>query len=431
MSDPTNPHIKDRSTPQWGLYQRENFWKQNEGTTPFDYGPAKHIETLTSTDPRKMEERAKEKLSEGGWYYASSNAGMSNTHLVNRQAFYRHRLIPNQLIDTNNRSTRTTIFNHSVSAPIGFAPIGINKIYHPSGEAAVSKVASELNLPYCLSTAGSTSIEKVASANGPTGTRFFQLYMPHDDELTVSLLTRAWENGFDALILTTDTWQLGWRHDDVASSNYAFYRGFGADMGLEDPVFRKRCVADGIDPDDLVAASTKWIDSVWHGRAWSWEKIPWLMETWRAISGGRPFVIKGIQSVSDARRCVELGVDGIVVSNHAGRQVDGAVASLDALEKISEAVGESIYVMFDSGVRGASDVVKALALGARFVFIGRLWIWGLSIQGEDGVRHVMKSLLADLDILMGIAGFNGVEDFNRDILESDPKNYTLLPQKTL
>ncbi|KAJ5402720.1 uncharacterized protein N7487_008616 [Penicillium crustosum] len=382
MSDPTNPHIKERTTPQWGLYQRENFWKQNEGTTP-----------LFNTDPRKMEERAKEKLSEGGWYYASSNAGMSNTHLANRQAFYRHRLIPNQLIDTNNRSTTTTIFDHKVSAPIGFAPIGINKIYHPTGEAAVSKVANELNLPYCLSTAGSTSIEKVAAANGPSGTRFFQLYMPHDDELTVSLLTRAWENGFDALILTTDTWQLGWRHDDVASSNYAFYRGFGADLGLTDPVFRKRCVADGIDPDvDIVAASTKWIDSVWHGRAWSWEKIPWLMETWRGISGGRPFVIKGIQSVGDVRRCVGLGVEGIV---------------------------------------GASDIVKALALGARFVFIGRLWIWGLSIQGEDGVRHVMKSLLADLDILMGVAGFNGVEDFNRDILESDPKNYTLIPQKTL
>ncbi|OQE06032.1 hypothetical protein PENVUL_c020G02041 [Penicillium vulpinum] len=363
-----------------------------------------------------MEERAKEKLSEGGWYYASSNAGMSTTHLANRQAFYRHRLIPNQLIDTNTRSTRTTIFDHSVSAPIGFAPIGINKIYHPNGEAAVSKVASELNLPYCLSTAGSTSIEK----------------MPHDDELTLSLLKRAWENGFDALIPTTDTWQLGWRHDDVATSNYAFYRGFGADMGLSDPVFRKRCVEDGIDPDvDVVAASTKWIDSVWHGRAWSWEKIPWLMETWRGISGGRPFVIKGIQSVADARRCVELGVEGIVVSNHAGRQVDGAVASLDALERIAEAVGERIYVMFDSGVRGASDVVKALALGARFVFIGRLWVWGLSIQGEDGVRHVMKSLLSDLDILMGVAGFNGVEDFNRDILESDPKNYTLTPQKTL
>ncbi|KAJ5113399.1 hypothetical protein N7456_001933 [Penicillium angulare] len=419
MSDPTNPHIKERTTPQWGLYQRENFWKPNDGKiAPFN------------TDPAKLEERAKERLSEGGWYYASSNAGMSTTHLANRQAFYRHRIIPNQLVDTNTRDTTTTIFNHKVSAPIGFAPIGINKIYHPAGESAVAKVAGELNLPYCLSTAGSTSIEDVGAANGEGSPRFYQLYMPHDDELTLSLMTRAWEAGFDALILTTDTWQLGWRHDDVAHSNYAFYRGFGADLGLSDPVFRKRCAEDGIDPDvDVVQASSKWIDSVWHGRAWSWEKIPWLMREWKRISGGRPFAIKGIQSVKDAKKCVELGVEGIVVSNHAGRQVDGAVASLDALEKIVEAVGDKIYVMFDSGVRGASDVVKALAIGAKFVFVGRLWIWGLSIMGEDGVRHVMKSLLADLDILMGVAGFNGVEDFEKSILESGPKSYNLIPEK--
>ncbi|KAJ5176299.1 uncharacterized protein N7482_002176 [Penicillium canariense] len=370
MSDANNPHVKERTTPQWALYQRENFWKPNEGQAP-----------LFNTDPHKLEARAKEKLNEAGWYYASSNAGLSTTHLANRQSFFRHRIIPNALVDTNRRDTTTTIFGHKVSAPIGFAPIGINKIYHPSGEAAVASIAQELNLPYCLSTAGSTAIERVAEANG-SGPRFFQLYMPHDDELTLSLLTRAWNAGFDALILTTDTWQLGWRHDDVAHANYAFYRGFGADLGLSDPVFRARCVEDGIDPDrDLVAASSKWIDSIWHGRAWSWDKIPWLIAQWKRISGGRPFAIKGIQSVSDARKCVQYGVDGIVVSNHAGRQVDGAIASLDALEKIAEAVGEEIYVMFDSGVRGASDVVKAVALGARFVFVGRLWVWGLAVGG--------------------------------------------------
>lgn len=341
---------------------------------------------------------------------------MSNTHLANRQAFYRHRIIPRQLVDTNVRDTTTEIFGHKVSAPIGFAPIGINKIYHKEAEVPVAKVAGELNLPYCLSTAGSTPIETVGQANG-SGPRFFQLYMPHDDELTLSLLNRAWKAGFDALILTTDTWQLGWRHDDVATSNYAFYRGVGAELGLSDPVFQKRCREEGIDPEeDVVAASTKWIDSVWHGRAWSWGKIPWLMEQWKKISGGRPFAIKGIQSVADAKKCVEYGVDGIVVSNHAGRQVDGAIGSLDALEKIADAVGDKLYVMFDSGVRGASDVAKALALGARFVFVGRLWVWGLSIMGEHGVRHVMKSLLADFDILMCVAGFNSVKEFDRSIL---------------
>ncbi|CAL8584170.1 hypothetical protein XPA_009775 [Xanthoria parietina] len=243
--------------------------------------------------PGKLEELAKEKLTEGGWYalrsqkciltfskteinaryYASSNAGQSYTHLANRQAFYRHRIIPRQLVDTNLRDTSTTIFGHkgfpsplslllihliialcfqafraflgaqlplltfyslTVSAPIGFAPIGINKIYHPAGEIPVATVAQELNLPYCLSTAGSSPIEAVAAANRE-GPRFFQLYMPHDDELTISLLTRAHNSGFTACILTTDTWQLGWRHDDIATGNYAFYRGIGADLGLSDP----------------------------------------------------------------------------------------------------------------------------------------------------------------------------------------------------
>lgn len=363
-----------------------------------------HCTTKTQTQDKTPTDESR--------FYAASNAGMSNTHLANRQAFYRHRIIPRQLVDTNLRDTTTEIFGHKVSAPIGFAPIGINKIYHKDAEVPVAKVAGELNLPYCLSTAGSTPIETVGEANG-NGPRFFQLYMPHDDELTLSLLNRAWKSGFDALILTTDTWQLGWRHDDVATSNYAFYRGTGADLGLSDPVFQKRCREAGIDPEkNIVEASAKWIDSIWHGHAWSWEKIPWLIEQWKRISGGRPFAIKGIQSVADAKKCVEYGVDGVVVSNHAGRQVDGAIASLDALENIANAVGDKTYVMFDSGVRGASDAVKALALGARFVFVGRLWVWGLSIMGVDGVRHVMKSLLADLDILMGVAGFNSVKDFD-------------------
>jgi isopentenyl diphosphate isomerase/L-lactate dehydrogenase-like FMN-dependent dehydrogenase len=159
--------------------------------------------------------------------------------------------------------------------------------------------------------------------------------MPHDEELTISLLKRAHASGFSACIFTVDTWQLAWRHNDVNTSDYAFYKGIGADLGLSDPVFRKRLKEAGIDPKTQPQeAGALWIDNVWHGRAHSWEKVPWLIRTWKEISGGKPFAIKGIQSVSDAKKCVELGCDGIVVSNHAGRQVDGAIASLDALEKI-------------------------------------------------------------------------------------------------
>ncbi|KAL1749191.1 FMN-dependent dehydrogenase [Schizophyllum fasciatum] len=416
MSDPRNPNIKSRTTPQFALYQRDNLLKGREGAVP-----------IFNTDPAKLEELAKEKLTQAGWYYASSNAGMSYTHLANRQAFYRHRIIPRMLVDTNTRDTATTIFGHRVAAPIGFAPIGINVIYHPRGELPVAKVAAELGLPYCLSTAGSNSIESVGAANG-AGPRFFQLYMPHDDELARSLLARAHRSGFSACVLTVDTWQLGWRHDDVATSNYAFYRGVGADLGLTDPVFQRRLEEAGVDPETQPeVAGQKWIDAVWHGRAWTWDKVEWAMREWKEISGGKPFCVKGIQSVDDARKCVELGADGIVVSNHAGRQVDGAIASLDALEKIVPAVGDKIYIMYDSGVRGAADVFKALALGAKFVFVGRLWVYGLSIMGEHGVRHVMKSLLADFDILMNVAGFQNVGQITRESLDTLPNTSTLLP----
>lgn len=194
-------------------------------------------------------------------FYGSSNAGQSLTHLANRQAFYRHKVVPRMLVDTNKRDTKTEIFGHNVSAPIGFAPIGINKIYHAEGELPVAQVAKELNLPYCLSTAGSQPIEDVARANGD-GPRFFQLYMPHDDELTVSLLQRAYDSGYTACILTVDTWQLAWRHDDVHTSNYAFYRGVGADLGLSDPVFQKRLKEAGIDPKTQPKeAAAMWYDT--------------------------------------------------------------------------------------------------------------------------------------------------------------------------
>lgn len=279
--------------------------------------------------------------------YSSCNAGLSWTHYANRLAFYRHQVVPRMLVDTQHRDTATTIFGHRVAAPVGFAPIGINRIYHPTGELSPAKVAGELNLAYALSSAGSYSIEDVAKANGDGGVRFYQLYWSPDDAVTLSMLRRAHENGYSALLLTTDTWQLAWRHDDVAMGNYAFYHEHGAgDLGLGDPAFRATLEKKGLDPNkEPFKVGAEWIDGhIWHGHSFSWDRLPWLMEQWRRISGGKPFAIKGIQSVADAKKAVEMGVDGIVVSNHAGRQVDGAIASLDALEKIVDAVGDKTYV---------------------------------------------------------------------------------------
>ena len=310
-SSPKIPKLYHRTTPSWQQEQRNAFWSLNEGKfAPFN------------TRPDKLEARAEEALSINGRLYAQSNAGNSWTHLANRLAFFRLSIIPHLLVEFNERDTRTTLFGHKVSAPIGFAPIGINKIYHPKGELLVAKVAGELRLPYALSTAGSSTIEDVAAANdagrqvseamkvegadNDSPVRFFQLYLPHDEQLTVSILKRAVDSGFTACILTTDTWQLGWRHDDIATSNYAFYRGIGADMGLSDPVFQKRLKEMGIDPQKFPeGAAAAWIDNVWHGRAFSWEKVPWVIKTWKELSGGKPFCIKGrVHAQVDSPFCI-------------------------------------------------------------------------------------------------------------------------------
>ncbi|BGP58669.1 hypothetical protein JCM8202v2_006338 [Rhodotorula sphaerocarpa] len=414
-----------RTTPYFAKYQRDVFVAGAESGSLPEF----------NTDPEAVEAKAKETLSKGGWLYASSNAGVSWTHRANREAFYQWKIIPRMLVDTTRRDMSCTFrlgrHRYAFDAPIGFAPIGINKIYHPRGELNSARVAGEMNLCYALSTAGSQPLKAVAEAHeagaaevgranrngdGVKG-RWFQLYWPHHDELTISLLQDAHDNGYSACVLTLDTWQLGWRHGDVANAN-----GIGHDLGAANPVFQRMCRDRGITDLNSKEAGQFWIDNVWHGRAWSWDDLPWVVQKWKEISGDKPFVLKGIQSVADAKRAAATdGIDGIVVSNHAGRQVDGAIGSLDALKDIVDAgVGDKLTIMFDSGVRTGADIFKALALGAKFVFCGRPWVYGMSINGEAGVRHVMKAMLADFDILMNVAGFNSLEEITRDAVRHVP-----------
>ncbi|BGP66548.1 hypothetical protein NBRC10512v2_007956 [Rhodotorula toruloides] len=434
--------LPPRSTPTHALYQREIFLD----------GATKGKLPEFNTDPDEMENVAKETLSKGRMAVRKLerrsilDAQGKLLPAANREAFYRWRIIPRMLVDTNQRDMSCTLklgqYEWKFDAPLGFAPIGINKIYHPLGEFNAAKVAGELNLAYALSTAGSQPISEVARVNdegfsragrsrahGAQNGRFFQLYWPPNDELTISLLRDAHQNGYSACILTLDTWQLAWRHGDISAANYAFYRGIGHDLGKANPVFQRMCREKGITDLNAPEAGQYWIDLVWHGRPWSWEQLPWVIKQWKEISGGKPFVLKGIQSVADAKRAAETeGVDGIVVSNHAGRQVDGAIASLDALKSIIDAgVGEKITVMFDSGIRSAADIFKALALGAKFVFCGRPWVYGMSINGEAGVRHVMRGLLAEFDILLEVAGYRNLDEIDRDALVYVPE--ATLPAK--
>jgi lactate 2-monooxygenase len=258
-----------------------------------------------------------------------------------------------------------------------------------------------------LSTASSNTIEDVAEANG-TGQRWFQLYWPNDPDLCISILNRAAKAGFTTLVVTLDTWTLAWRSRDLDNSYLPFIRGTGTAIPFSDPVFRSGLAQPP--EQDLTPAVLKWIP-LFTGTDRNWEALPFLREHWDG-----PIVLKGIQHVDDARRAADAGMDAIVVSNHGGRQVDGAIASLDALPGIAGAVGDRLEVLFDSGIRTGADIVKALALGARAVLLGRPYVWGLAHGGEAGVRHVVRSILADFDLTLALSGHRSVAELTPDSL---------------
>ncbi|RDW72780.1 lactate 2-monooxygenase [Aspergillus mulundensis] len=369
-------------------------------------------------DPLEWESLAKQRLSANSFGYVWGSAGTRQTDDNNRAAFKKWGIIPSRLVKADFPSLKTTLFGDQYDYPIALAPVGVQTIFHPEGEKAASKVAGEQGVTYILSTATSTSIENVAKANG-NGPRWYQLYWPSNEhnDITASLLKRAKENGYKVLVVTLDTYMLGWRPSDLNNGYNPFLRNdnIGVEMGFSDPVFRKHFKAKhGAEiEDDVEKAAQEWAHTIFPGTSHGWEDVAFLKEHWDG-----PIVLKGIQTVADAKRAVEAGVHGIVVSNHGGRQQDGGIGSLDVLPEIVDAVGEELEVLFDSGVRCGADIVKALALGAKMVLVGRPYVYGLAIGGQEGVRHVLRSLLGDLQLTLHLSGIPDVsrEKLNRDVL---------------
>lgn len=311
------------------------------------------------------------------------------------------------------------------------APIGVQGAYHPDGEKGVATACASLGVPFIYSTASTTPLEDVAAAAdlavNPSASaeepqppaaaapRWFQLYWPLSDALTASLLSRARAAGCTALVVTLDTFTMSWRPLDLDTGYLPFATGEGNALGFSDPVFRKMFAeqtdGDAVE-DNVVMASRAWLAEVFSGHAHRWEDLATLRRLW----GDGPIVLKGVLSVQDAEMAVACGMDGIVVSNHGGRQLDGAVPSLEMLPEIVDAVGDRITVLFDSGVRTGADVLKALALGAKAVLVGRPVIYGLGVAGSEGARHVLAGILADVDQSMGLAGVQKVAELNRGIL---------------
>jgi isopentenyl diphosphate isomerase/L-lactate dehydrogenase-like FMN-dependent dehydrogenase len=354
----------------------------------------------------ELEQRSKATLSPGAYDYVAGAAGAEETMRANSEAFRKWRIVPRMLCDVTTRDMRTTVLGTEMPAPVMLAPVGVLSIIHPEAELAVATAAAGLGIPMLLSTLSSCSLEQVAQTVGACP-HWFQLYWPKDKEFTASLLSRAEKAGYSALVVTLDSKLLGWRPRDLARSYLPFLRGEGIANYLSDPVF---CAALARPPqEDLAAAISHWAGMFSNPRA-TWEDIAFLRS-----HTSLPLVLKGILHPDDARRAGDYGIDGIIVSNHGGRQVDGAVAALDALPGVA-AVARNMPVLFDSGIRTGADVLKALALGARAVLIGRPYVYGLALGGAAGVSAVLRALLAELDLNMALSGATRISELARELL---------------
>jgi lactate 2-monooxygenase len=360
--------------------------------------------------PSLLEQRAKEMLSPPAFDYVAGGAGGEDTLRANREAFHRWRIVPRMLRDVSRRDLSVELFGAQLPAPVILGPVGVQGILHAQGELASARAAAALRLPFTLSTAASHSIEEVARAadSAGNGIRWFQLYWGKNPDLTASMLQRAERAGYTALVVTLDTSMLAWRERDLQHAYLPFILGQGLANYFSDPIFRALLPQP---PEQNPAAAIQVWSSLFSNTALTWHDLPFLRK-----HTSLPIILKGILHPHDAAHAVEADIDGVIVSNRGGRQVDGAIASLDALPAIVRVVNGRIPVLFDGGIRRGTDVFKALALGARAVLLGRLYTWGLVLAGEQGVRDVVLNLLADLDLTLALSGHTSCRDLDASAL---------------
>ncbi|HEY6584889.1 MAG TPA: alpha-hydroxy-acid oxidizing protein [Gaiellaceae bacterium] len=352
----------------------------------------------------EWEARAAEQLEPRPFDYIAGGAGSEATMRANLAAFERRRLRPRMLAGTAERDLSAEVLGTRSPAPFLLAPIGVLSIAHPDGEVAVARAAAATGVPLVLSSAASHTIEEVAEAMGQAP-RWFQLYWVNDREVAVSLVRRAEVNGYAALVVTLDTMTLGWRPRDLAKAYLPFVTGEGCAQFFSDPVFRSRLERP---PEEDVPAAAVAMLATFPNLGLTWDDLVWLRGQTEL-----PLLVKGILRGDDAVLAREAGADGVIVSNHGGRQVDGAVAALDALVEVRDELGPEAVVLMDGGIRGGADVLKAIALGADAVLLGRPYAYGLAVGGQEGVETVIRHLMADTDITMALMGARRPGDLDR------------------
>lgn len=352
-------------------------------------------------DFRSLEERAMAALPQSVRTYVVGGCGDEHTQRWNADAFSRWGMIPRMLVDTARRDLSVELFGMRLPSPLFMAPIGVIGICTQDGhgDLAAARASAATGVPLCASTLSNDPLEAVVEAMGDTP-GMFQLYTPKDEELAASLVGRAERAGFKAIVVTLDTWVTGWRPRDLNDANFPQLRGAVLQNYFSDTRFQ---AVLGRRPDeDPAAAIQLWAATF--GKVLTWADMPWLRSLTKL-----PIVLKGICHPDDARRAVDAGADAIYCSNHGGRQANGGIAAIDMLPGVVAAAGAT-PVLFDSGIRSGTDVVKALALGATAVGVGRPYVYGLALGGEDGAAHVLRCLLAEADLLMAVNGYPTIAD---------------------
>ncbi len=389
-----------------------------------------------------LESSAKRKLSVKSFAYIAGGAGTEKTMRTNQSDFEHCKIVPRMLRNIDTRDTSISLFGHSLASPLLISPIGVLELAHPEADLAVARAAKSLGVPFIFSNQASYSMEDTAAVMGDSP-RFFQLYWSKSRELVSSFLQRAEKCGCTGLVLTLDTTMLGWRIRDLDLNSLPFLEGMGIAQYTSDSVFQS-LVEQNIIPATKQPVTLKTLQGVvkmvnnYPGKGFfkklksgipmsavrhfmglysnthtTWEDLAWLRQQTRM-----PIILKGILSPDDAQKAIDFGMDGIFVSNHGGRQVDGAISSFGALPAIAKIVTDKIPIILDSGVRSGADIFKALAMGATAVSIGRPYVYGLAVGGERGVYEVFRNFMTDFELTMGLAGCKNIKEITRESVES-------------
>ena len=395
----------------------------------------------------QLEQAAIKKMTPAAAAYIVGGAGQEQTMLANQKGFGQWQLVPRMLRNVENPDLSIEFLGQKLSAPILLAPIGVLEMAHPEADLAVARAAEATGVPYIFSNQASVPMEACSAVMGNT-MRLFQLYWSRSRELVVSFVSRAEACGCQAIVLTLDTTMLGWRTQDLALGHLPFLHGKGLAQYTSDPVFQQ-LLDDFLQrppsarPPITVSTLRHLVGSVRSyptgsflqklrsGRAMgavslfsgmynnptiTWEDLAFLRQQTRL-----PILLKGILHPDDARKAVDYGLDGVVVSNHGGRQVDGAISTIEALPDVVAAVNGQLPILLDSGIRGGADVIKALALGATAVCLGRPYVYGLALGGQAGVETVIQNLLADTELTLGLSGYKTLAELSPDSLRRVPE----------